>query len=51
MAGEVMELPLDPALPPPESRERFIFFPQMENKLPFKHKKRGENDWKTKEEG
>ena len=48
MAGEVIDLLQDLALPPPQSRERLIFPLQMENKLPFKRKKRGENDCKCK---
>lgn len=48
MAGEVIDLLQDLGLPPPQSRERLIFPLQMENKLPFKHMKRGENDWKSK---
>ena len=45
MAGEVIDLLQDLGLPPPQSRERLIFPLQMENKLPFKHMKRGENEW------
>lgn len=44
LAGEVIDLLQDLGLPPPQSRERLIFPLQMENKLPFKHMKRGEND-------
>lgn len=43
MAGEVIDLLQDLGLPLPQSRE--IHSPlQMENKLPFKHTKREEND-------
>lgn len=51
MAGEVIDLLLDPTLPLPRSRERLIFPLQMENKLPFKPKKRGENHWESEGEG
>lgn len=44
MAGEVIDLLQDLGLPPPQRRERLIFPLQMENKLPFKHMKREEND-------
>lgn len=47
MAGEVIDLLQDLGLPPPQSRERLIFPLQMENKLPFKHMKRGENHWEN----
>ena len=47
LAGEVIDLLQDLGLPPPQSRKRLIFPPQMENKLPFKHVKSGENDWKS----
>lgn len=42
LAGKVIDLLQDPGLPPPQSRDRLIFPLQMENKLPFKHMKRGE---------
>lgn len=49
LAGEVIDLLQDPVLPPPQSRDGLIFPLQMENKLPFKHMKEGENDWESKE--
>lgn len=48
LAGKVIDLLQDLGLPPPQSRDRLIFPLQMENKLPFKHMKRGENDWESK---
>lgn len=48
MAAEVIDLLQDLGLPPPQRRERLIFPVQMENKLPFKHMKREENDWESK---
>lgn len=48
MAGEVIDLLQDLGLPPPQSRGRLIFPLQMENKLPFKHMKRGANDWESR---
>lgn len=48
LAGEVIDLLQDLGLPPPQSRDRFIFPHQMENKLRFKHMKRGENDLESK---
>lgn len=48
LAAEVIDLLQDLGLPPPQRRERLIFPVQMENKLPFKHMKREENDWKSK---
>lgn len=47
MAGEVIDLFQDHSLPPPQRRERLISPQQMENKLPFKHMKRGEMDWES----
>lgn len=47
LAGKVIDLLQDPGLPPPQSRDGLIFPLQMENKLPFKHMKRGENDWES----
>lgn len=48
MAAKVIYLLQDLGLPPPQSRDRLIFPLQMENKLPFKHMKRGENDLESK---